>query len=399
MPISNDLPEHPSPETKLRADSALSHTPMMQQYLRIKAEHPDTLVFYRMGDFYELFFDDAREGRAAARHHAHARAACRAGEPVVMAGVPFHSVEGYLARLIKLRRVGRDLRAGRRRRRQQGTGRAQGGARRHARHADRHRTAERQGAKRCCWPCHQGSRHRCGLAWLERRRKARCSWPNAPPTSSQAGSRASRRASCCSAPTSRPRSSSGCRRCAPRRSLTQRPAWQFDAGARRAQAAASNCSVATLAGLERRGPAAARMPPPPRCSAMPSTRRAARCACAAACRCSATSELHRPAADDAAQPRADADPARRGRADAVLAARHLHDRHGQPRCCKSLAAASRCASARVAQQRHDAIEALREAPVASRCATALQGHAATSSASPRASRCARCGRASWSACA
>ena len=48
-----------------------SHTPMMQQYLGIKAQHPDALLFYRMGDFYELFFDDAKRGRRAARHHAH----------------------------------------------------------------------------------------------------------------------------------------------------------------------------------------------------------------------------------------------------------------------------------------------------------------------------------------
>ena len=47
------------------------HTPMMQQYLRVKAEHPDKLVFYRMGDFYELFFDDAERASRAARHHAH----------------------------------------------------------------------------------------------------------------------------------------------------------------------------------------------------------------------------------------------------------------------------------------------------------------------------------------
>ena len=49
----------------------LSHTPVMQQYLRIKAQHPDILLFYRMGDFYELFYDDADKGLAPARHHAH----------------------------------------------------------------------------------------------------------------------------------------------------------------------------------------------------------------------------------------------------------------------------------------------------------------------------------------
>ena len=75
---------------------------MMQQYLRIKGEHPDILVFYRMGDFYELFYDDAEKGVAAARPHAHRSAACRRAQPMKMAGVPVHSVEQYLAKLVKL---------------------------------------------------------------------------------------------------------------------------------------------------------------------------------------------------------------------------------------------------------------------------------------------------------
>lgn len=78
-----------------------AHTPMMQQYLRIKAEHPDTLVFYRMGDFYELFYDDARRGNQLLDITLTTRGQS-AGEPVVMAGVPVHSVEAYLAKLIKL---------------------------------------------------------------------------------------------------------------------------------------------------------------------------------------------------------------------------------------------------------------------------------------------------------
>ena len=78
-----------------------AHTPMMAQYLGIKAEFPDTLVFYRMGDFYELFWDDAEKaGRLL--DITITRRGQSAGQPVVMAGVPFHSVEGYLARLIKL---------------------------------------------------------------------------------------------------------------------------------------------------------------------------------------------------------------------------------------------------------------------------------------------------------
>jgi DNA mismatch repair protein MutS len=77
------------------------HTPMMQQYLRIKAEHPDTLVFYRMGDFYELFFDDARRANRLLDITLTQRGQS-GGEPVVMAGVPVHAVESYLAKLIKL---------------------------------------------------------------------------------------------------------------------------------------------------------------------------------------------------------------------------------------------------------------------------------------------------------
>ena len=77
------------------------HTPMMQQYLRIKGEFPDTLVFYRMGDFYELFFDDARKANRLLDITLTSRGNS-AGEPVIMAGVPVHSVESYLAKLIRL---------------------------------------------------------------------------------------------------------------------------------------------------------------------------------------------------------------------------------------------------------------------------------------------------------
>jgi DNA mismatch repair protein MutS len=77
------------------------HTPMMAQYLAIKAEYPDTLVFYRMGDFYELFYDDAEKAVRLLDITLTQRGQS-AGRPVVMAGVPFHSVETYLARLIRL---------------------------------------------------------------------------------------------------------------------------------------------------------------------------------------------------------------------------------------------------------------------------------------------------------
>jgi DNA mismatch repair protein MutS len=77
------------------------HTPVMQQYLRIKAEHPNRLLFYRMGDFYELFFDDARRAAELLDITLTARGQ-HAGTPIPMAGVPFHAVDGYLARLVEL---------------------------------------------------------------------------------------------------------------------------------------------------------------------------------------------------------------------------------------------------------------------------------------------------------
>jgi DNA mismatch repair protein MutS len=76
------------------------HTPMMQQYLRIKGEHPEILLFYRMGDFYELFYEDARRAAALLDITLTARGQS-AGEPIPMAGVPFHAVDSYLAKLVR----------------------------------------------------------------------------------------------------------------------------------------------------------------------------------------------------------------------------------------------------------------------------------------------------------
>jgi DNA mismatch repair protein MutS len=81
--------------------NAQQHTPMMQQYLRIKAQHPDMLLFYRMGDFYELFYDDAERAARLLDITLTTRGAS-AGTPIRMAGVPYHSVEQYLARLVRL---------------------------------------------------------------------------------------------------------------------------------------------------------------------------------------------------------------------------------------------------------------------------------------------------------
>jgi DNA mismatch repair protein MutS len=76
------------------------HTPMMRQYLGVKAEHPDKLVFYRMGDFYELFYDDAERASRLLDITLTSRGQS-AGAPIPMAGVPFHAIEQHLARLMK----------------------------------------------------------------------------------------------------------------------------------------------------------------------------------------------------------------------------------------------------------------------------------------------------------
>ena len=141
-----------------------NHTPMMQQYLRLKAQHPDLLLFYRMGDFYELFFDDAEKAARLLDITLTTRGQS-AGTPIKMAGVPYHAVEQYLARLVKLgesvviceqigdpatskgpveRAVARIVTPG--------TLTDCGAARRQAR-------------QRCCWPS-RSKRGRTGLAWL-----------------------------------------------------------------------------------------------------------------------------------------------------------------------------------------------------------------------------------------
>lgn len=76
------------------------HTPMMQQYLRIKSEYPDMLLLYRMGDFYELFFDDAKRA-AQLLNLTLTHRGQSADKPIPMAGVPYHAIENYLARLLK----------------------------------------------------------------------------------------------------------------------------------------------------------------------------------------------------------------------------------------------------------------------------------------------------------
>ncbi len=88
------------PESSVEKPRA-AHTPLMAQYLRIKAEHPDTLLLFRMGDFYELFYDDARRANRLLDITLTTRGQS-GGEPVVMAGVPVQSLDGYLAKLVRL---------------------------------------------------------------------------------------------------------------------------------------------------------------------------------------------------------------------------------------------------------------------------------------------------------
>ncbi len=83
-----------------KEDQKSNHTPMMQQYLRIKAEYPNMLVFYRMGDFYELFYADA-EKAARLLDITLTKRGQSAGHPIPMAGVPYHAAENYLARLVR----------------------------------------------------------------------------------------------------------------------------------------------------------------------------------------------------------------------------------------------------------------------------------------------------------
>ena len=82
-------------------DAAPEHTPLMKQFFAAKAEHPDVLLFFRMGDFYELFYDDARKA-ARLLDITLTQRGNSAGKPIPMAGVPHHAYEGYLARLVAL---------------------------------------------------------------------------------------------------------------------------------------------------------------------------------------------------------------------------------------------------------------------------------------------------------
>jgi hypothetical protein len=310
-------------------------------HIRIKAEFPDTLVFYRMGDFYELFYDDARKASRLLDVTLTARGQS-AGEPVVMAGVPVHSVDTYLAKLIRMgeavaicEQVG-DVAT------------AKGPVERKVVRVvtpgtvtDTELLADKRDALLLALCERRGT---FGLAWLALSSGelglAECS------EAELAGWLA--RLAAAEVLVERDRAPAGLD--AQRGAVTPRPAWQFDSGSASASSASSSrrlaerLQCARARGCARRGGGAAELcrahaGPLARPRAQP--RRAPR------------ERPARPAADDLPQPRADADLARRGGADPAVAARHLRHRHGQPGAARLADAAPARAPPRDAAPRCD----------------------------------------------
>ena len=120
---------------------ALVQTPAMQQYHRMKAEHPDALLFFRMGDFYELFFEDAVVAAKALEIALTSRSKDRDGDPVPMCGVPYHAASAYIARLVQPGLPRGPVRADGGPAHGQGRRQARGRPGHHARHAARGRRA------------------------------------------------------------------------------------------------------------------------------------------------------------------------------------------------------------------------------------------------------------------
>ncbi len=297
------------------------HTPVMQQYHAIKAQFPDTLLFYRMGDFYELFYDDARR-TAKLIDIALTKRGHSAGEPIPMAGVPVHSAETYLARLVKLgesvaiceqigdpatskgpvaREVVRVDHAGHGNRRRAARGQGNAAARRpHVLAADRRRVARPRGRA----VQHRGAR-RLGRA----ARRARA--PEAGRAAARRGRRRHPRGS---------RALAGVRR---------RPPWHFDPGTGK-RLLCAQFGTQDLARLRRRGRAGGVGAAGCLLQYVKDTQRAAAAASAdAAPRAARAGGADRRA--DAPQPR-DRDDLGRASNEYTLARPHrpLRDRDGQP---------------------------------------------------------------------
>ena len=166
LPDAVSLHESIDPRAAARNDA---HTPLMRQFFAAKAEHPDVLLFFRMGDFYELFYDDARKA-ARLLDITLTQRGTSAGQPIPMAGVPVHAVRGLPGAPGGAGRVGGDLRADRRSGAGQGPGRTQGRAHRHARARSPTRRCSTNAATRCCWRSSRGKqRLRPGLGGPGRR--------------------------------------------------------------------------------------------------------------------------------------------------------------------------------------------------------------------------------------
>ena len=332
-----------------------------------------------MGDFYELFYDDAERAARLLDITLTARGAS-AGAPIPMAGVPYHAVEQLPREADEARRVGRDLRADRRPGDEQGPGRAQGAARRHAGHGHRRRTCSTRSATACSSRVNPG-RHRTGIAWLNLA-SGQFTLAEVPRGRDRRGARAPRR----------------------RRAARSRRRRRALARARRADARAARVAVrcrrrdaragqalrhARPRGVRRRGPRPRASAPPARCSTTPRRRSSRRSRTCARSRVETGERIPRARRRDAPQSRDHRDAARRARADAAVAARHLRDRRPAAGCC---ATGSRIRCARRTRPPRGTPRSPRW--VDDRAARATRSRASsrapsTSSASPRASRSRR----------
>ena len=131
------------PRSMPSACSAATATPAMRQYLDAKQQHRDAILFFRMGDFYEMFYEDALVAARALELTLTSRSKDANGGGIPMCGVPFHAVDGYIARLVQEGLPRRDLRAGRGSEEGQGPRQARSRARRLAGHADRRQLSRR----------------------------------------------------------------------------------------------------------------------------------------------------------------------------------------------------------------------------------------------------------------
>ena len=314
----------PTPTVRPWQRDLQAHTPVMQQYLRIKAEHPDSLVFFRMGDFYEVFYDDARKANRLLDITLTARGTS-AGEPVVMAGVPVHALESYLAKLIRLgeavaiaEQVG-DVAT------------AKGPVERRVTRivtpgtiTDNELLAERRDSLLLAITREPGKGASYGLAWLGlasgQLGLTECSERELPAWLARLDAAELLCADRDALPAAL--AASGL-------AITQRPAWQFDAalGARKL---CEQLQVASLAGFNAQDLPLAHAAAAALLSFAEHTQSQA-LAHVRTLERRARRRPARPAAGDPPQPRADGDTARRSQPDAAVAARRLPHRHGQPR--------------------------------------------------------------------